>query len=225
MHPTLLLRGAAIAGTGALLAAGSASAATLALDHGCYINPGGSSAQQPIVAAATGLTPGADYNVGFSAKGSSETGYAYGTADAAGNLSLTINSWYGGSTFDIKTYDATVVLRDSSTNAVLATSDTKTTTIGVDVTGSGAKRTWKVTGLAAYTGGTTYYAHYFSGTKYRGRLKVGKPSGPCGYFKGKRPLTPFHKIGRYDVKVTTTKKWHAGDPFIPGRIVVTKHYL
>ena len=54
----------------------------------------------------------------------------------------------------MQTYDATVVLRDGSTNAVLASADTKTSPVGVDVTGSGAKRTWKITGLAALTGGT-----------------------------------------------------------------------
>lgn len=224
MHPTLLLRAAAVAGLGVLVASGSASAAGITLDRGCYID-GGASGQQPIGVTATGLTAGQMYNVGFSAKGAGETGYAYGTSDGSGSLGLSITSWYGGSIYKVQTYDATVVLRDGSTNAVLASADTKTSPVGVDVTGSGAKRTWKITGLAALTGGTTYYAHYFSGTKYRGRLKVGKPSGPCGYFKGKRPLTPFHRIGRYDVKVTTTKKWHAGDAFIPGRIVVTKHYL
>ena len=213
-----LLLALAVAG----LSASPASAATLTLDHECYVNAG--SAVQPIVATAGGLTPGQTYNVGFTAKGGSgETGYAFGDADPAGALGLTLNSWYGGSPYEPKVYDATVVLRDNSQN-VLASVDTKTTSATIDVKGTGAKRSWKVTGLAAITGGDTYYAHYFSGTKYRGRLKIGKASGPCGYFAGKRPLTPFSRLGRFDVKVTTTRSWAAGDPFIPGRIVVTKRY-
>lgn len=204
-------------------AASSASAATLALDRACYVD-GGSGQQTPIVATAGGLAAGQSYNIGFTSKGSSgETGYAFGTADASGALGLTMNSWYGGSTFKAQTYKATVVLRDSA-NTVLASADVKTSSLQIDVTGSGKYRSWKVVGLAALTGGRTYYAHYFNNNKYKGRLKIGKASGPCGVFTGKRPLTPFSKLGRYDVKVTTTKKWAAGDAFIGGRIVVTRRY-
>ncbi|MBO9534864.1 MAG: hypothetical protein J7513_17965 [Solirubrobacteraceae bacterium] len=212
---------AVLAATG--VAASSASAATLALDRACYVD-GGSGGQTPINATAGGLAPGQTYNIGFTSKGSSgETGYAYGTADASGALGFAMSSWYGGSTFKAQTYKATVVLRDSANN-VLASADTKTSSLQIDVTGSGKYRKWKVTGLAALTGGTTYYAHYFNNNKYKGRLKIGKASGPCGVYTGKRPLTPFSKLGRYDVKVTTTKKWAAGDAFIGGRIVVTKRY-
>lgn len=222
MTPTRSLSLLAVAAAG-LVSAGTANAATLALDHACYLDTG--SSQQPIVASATGLTPGADYNIGFTAKGASgETGYAYGPADGSGNGAFSINSWFGGSTYKVKTYDGTVVLRDSATNTVLAQQDVKTSPITFEVTGSGKNRSWKVTGLAAFTGGTTYYAHYFNNNKYKGRLKIGKPSGPCGYYSGKRPLTPFAKLGRYDVKITTTKKWAKGDAFIGGRVVVTTRY-
>lgn len=209
--------------TASAVAASGASAATLVLDRACYINGGGGQ-QTPINATAGGLTPGQSYNVGFQAKGASgETGYAFGTADPSGALGLQVSSWYGGSTLKAQTYEATVVLRDSG-NAVLASVETKTSSLQIDVTGTGKTRSWKVTGLAALTGGTSYYAHYFNNNKYKGRLKIGKASGPCGVYTGRRPLTPFSKIGRYDVKVTTTKKWAAGDPFIGGRIVVTKTY-
>ncbi len=209
---------------GAVLAmGGSAEAATLSLDRECYVDAGAGT-QHPIVASAGGLTPNGEYSVSFAPQGGSgDTGYASGLADASGVASLSIGSWSGGSTSTPGTYDATVSLRDSS-GTVVATADTKTASLQVDVTGSGALRTWKVSGLAALTGGTTYYAHYFNHNKYKGRLTIGKAGGPCGWFKGKRPLTPFSKLGQYDVKVTTTKKWAKGDAYIGGRVVVTHRY-
>ncbi len=73
----------------------AASAATLTLDRSCYVR-GGPGLQQPIIATATGLTPGAFYNVGYRLKGQAETGYAFGTADAAGTIILTIESYFAG---------------------------------------------------------------------------------------------------------------------------------
>ncbi|MEH3052896.1 MAG: hypothetical protein PGN13_02670 [Patulibacter minatonensis] len=219
MYPTRALLSAAAVLSVAAVAAPASQAATLTLDKACYVNLG--SQQQPIVAAASGLEAGKTYNVGFSAKGKSETGYAYGPADASGVVTLPLNSWYGGSAYDVKTYDATVTLRDGQT--VLATAETKTTSVGFQAKGKRGLRSWKVTGLAALTGGTTYYAHYFNHGKYKGRLKLGKASGPCGVFTGKRPLTPFKKIGRYEVKITTNKTFSKDDLPLTGRVVVTRY--
>ena len=218
-----LLRPLALAAALAESAVGASTAAgaTLALDRACY--PFDSSGNYPINATAGGLTPGEFYNVSLRRTNGSGSGYAYGQADATGALGMQMTSWYTGSAYKVATYKAVVTLSDSSNN-VLATAETRTAPVQIEVTGSGKLRSWKVSGLAALTGGRTYYAHYFNNNKYKGRLKVGKASGPCGVYKGKRPLTPFSKLGRFYVKVTTTKNWAAGDPFIPGRIVVTKRY-
>ncbi|MFT4035503.1 MAG: hypothetical protein QM679_08000 [Patulibacter sp.] len=204
------------------LTASSASAATLTLSRACYAYD--SSAEVPIEATASGLAANTFHSLRLS---STETlgpsGSTSGTSDASGNLGLTISSYFGGSSSKIQSNDASVALTDLN-GTVVATATTKTAPVAADVTGSGKYRNWKVSGLSTLTGGTTYYAHYFNNNKYKGRLKIGKASGPCGIYKGKRPLTPFSKLGRYDVKITTTKHWAAGDQFIAGRIVVTKRY-
>ena len=92
------------------------------------------------------------------------------------------------------------------------------------MTGSGRLRSWKIQGLGALSGNSTYYAHYFNHSKYKGRLKIGTGSGACGYLSVKRPLTPFSKIGRYDVTIQASKKYNKDLPGFTGSIKVTKRY-
>lgn len=200
----------------------SSSAAGIVTERECYVSAGGTT--QPIVFAANGLTPGARYGVTFRNKKGLDTGVAFGDGDGAGNWIGQIASWSGGSSFTPTTTDNTLILKDQATQAEIASVRVKTAPVTFDVTGSKKLRSWKISGLAALTGGKTYYAHYFNNNKYKGRLKVGKASGPCGIYKGKRPLTPFSKLGRYDVKITTNKKYNSQDLALEGRIKVTVRY-
>lgn len=202
---------------GTALTPAAAEAASLSLDRTCYVR-GGPNAQQPIVATATGLTPGAFYNVGYSLKGQAETGYAFGTADATGSIILSINSYFAGSTVGPFAGEAEVVLREGATGPTLATSATRVTNAGVDAKGTKRNRRWFVTGLAPLSTGTTYWAHYLRGSKVKGSMKIGKPSGPCGVYRGRRPLTPFAKPGNYTLHITMDRRYDKDDVRLQARV-------
>ncbi len=195
----------------------TASAATLTLDRSCYVR-GGPGLQQPIIATATGLTPGAFYNVGYRLKGQEETGYAFGTADASGSIILTIQSYFAGATLGPFVGDGTVVLREGAQGATLAEASTRVTNAGVEAKGTRGKRRWFVTGLAPISTGRTYWAHYLRGGKVKGSMKLGTPSGPCGVYRGRRPLTPFAKPGNYTLHITMNRKYDKNEVRLQARV-------
>lgn len=218
--PRSLSRAAAIAVAASALAAAPAGAATATVGGACFTYAS-ASLQQPIPVSVAGLAPGQPIQMRL-LRGDAVVATGSTTADAAGNVAGGFGSWFPklGSSPTEKRAEVQAV--DPATGTVLAATTTKLTTLDVSVAGKRGLRSWKVSGLTPLTGKRTYYAHYFNQGKYRGRLKIGTAKTACGLVKAKRPLTPFSKIGRYDVRITTSKKFNDQDPFIPGSVVVTK---
>lgn len=214
-----------VAAVAAALAAvpSAADAATVTLTQACYVVAGAQS--QPIPVSVGGLTAGQAINLKL-VRDATVAGSASGlSADGAGNLVSGIGSWYTSfGTGPKKEISASVQAVDAASGTLLAEAPAKLAKVGVSVTGKGKTRNWKVQGLKALTGKATYYAHYLNNNKYKGRLKLGKATGECGYLKTKKPLTPFSKLGRYDVYIQTSKKFDKAAPSIQGRVVVTKTY-
>lgn len=204
-----------------LVVPAAASGATVTLGAACYLQAAGAS--QPIPVTVAGLGAGQSVTVKLSRKGE-VAGSAFGTADAAGSLPITIGTWFTKLGTGPKKEVAAQVDAFDAAGAVVGTAPVSLANAGLDVTGKRGLRTWRVQGLTALTGQNTYYAHYLNHGKYKGRLKLGTAKGNCGYLKAKKPLTPFKKLGRYDVFVTTSKQYDPAAPNIPGRVVVTRTF-
>lgn len=218
------LRAALLVGAVAAVPA-TADAATLTPSGSCYLLAGSNS--QPIEATVGGLAAGQNVSLRVSRKGTVGGNSPAAAADAAGNLSLGIPSWFIGlGSGPSKEVAGTLEAIDVATGAVIegATAGVSLAKLDYSVTGSGRLRTWKIQGLGALSGNATYYAHYFNHGKYKGRLKVGTGKGACGYLKTKRPLTPFSKIGRYDVTIQASKTYNKDLPGFTGSIKVTRRY-
>lgn len=198
-----------------------ASAATVTPSAACYLTGGGTS--QPVGVSVAGLGAGQNVTVKLSRKGQ-VAGSVFGTADAAGNAPLSISSWFLSLGTGPKKEVAAQIDAFDDAGTVLGSAPVSLAAAGVSVKGTGRLRSWKVQGLTALTGQSTYYAHYLNNGKYKGRLKLGKAKGACGYLKTKKPLTPFSKLGRYDVTIQAQKNYDPKAPGISGRVVVTRRY-
>ncbi len=218
------LRVALVAGAVAAVPA-TADAATLTPSLPCYLMAGSQS--QPIEATAAGLAAGQNVALRVSRNGTPGGTGPAAAADGAGNLALGIPSWFVPlGSGPKKEVEGTLEAIDAASGSPIegASAGVALANLDYSVTGSGRLRTWKIQGLGALSGNSTYYAHYLNNGKYKGRLKIGTGGGACGYLNVKRPLTPFNKIGRYDVTIQASKKLNDDLPSFKGRIVVTKRY-
>lgn len=213
---------------GALLALPStAGAAALAPSGACYLMEPTQGLAMPINATASGLAAGQSVSLRLSRKGVVAGTSPAAAADAAGNLSLSLTAWsLSLGSAPSKEVAGTLEVIDTASGAVVpgASAEVSIANLNYSVSGSRGLRTWKIQGLAALSGNATYYAHYFNNGKYKGRLKIGTGKGACGYLNTKRPLTPFSKIGRYDVVIQASKTYNADLPGFKGSVKVTKRY-
>ena len=203
----------------------TAGAATLTPTSPCYLLAG--SAAQPIEATAAGLAASQNVSLRLTRKGITGGTSPAAAADAAGNLSLGIPSWFIAlGSGPKKEVEGTLEAIDVATGTPIAGASASVALANLDysVTGTGRLRSWKIQGLGALSGNATYYAHYLNGGKYRGRQKIGTGKGPCGYLSAKKPLTPFSKLGRYDVTIQASKKLNPDLPSFKGSVKVTKRY-
>lgn len=198
-------------------------AAAVAPNSACYLMAGTES--QPITAAISGLAAGQNVSLRVARKGTAGGTSPAGAADPAGNLTLGITSWSVAlKSGPGKEVAGTIDAVDAATGGVVASAGVSLANLDYSVTGKGRLRTWKIQGLAVLAGNATYYAHYLNNGKYRGRQKIGTGKGPCGYLSTKKPLTPFSKLGRYDVTIQASKKLDPNLPSFKGRVTVTRRY-
>lgn len=216
-------KAATLAFAAAAFSASPANAA-LSIPGKCYTYAG-ASAQQPMPVVVDGLAPG--QQIRLTMNRGKRTGLAtqLAVANAYGVVNSGFNSYFPGLRITKPSKGSTVTVQaldPLNPASVLAEAKTKVTVLAITVKGSSGKRAWKLSGLTPVTGKRVHYAHYFKGSKYRGRLKLGKAKNPCGYLSVRRPLTPFKNKGTYDVKITTSKKFMDTDPYIPGRVVLRR---
>ena len=216
------LRVLALATAATAITAPAASAA-VTVGGKCFIYAD-ASLQQPMPVTVDGLAPGQAIRINMNRGKKKNIAFASAAADGNGVASTGFSSWFPQLGSAPKQSSITVDAVDAASGSLLGTGKAKVANLAISVKGKNKNRTWKISGLAAITKGSTYYAHYFNNGRYKGRLKIGKTKNSCGYLTATRPLTPFSKLGRYDVKVTTTKKYSDADPAIGGRVVVTKKY-
>ena len=210
----------------ALALPATASAGTVSVAAGCYLDSPTATTAQPIPFTGSGLTPGENVVAELSANGEI-AGSVSATADAAGNLTGSITTWDvpgpGGPQPDVA---ATLTVTDPATATTIGTAPVTIDSLDSSVTSGsaklGSKRTWEIAGLLPLTGHSTYYAYYFKSSKFKkgkftviGHQKLGKAGGTCGYMKAKRPLSPFHTPGKYTVIVEAQKTFSRSVPFVP----------
>jgi hypothetical protein len=223
MSLPLSLRIAAVAAASVAVPASANAAIAVSNPAGgsCFLQT--SSEALPIGVAVTGLAPAQAVTLRVSRKGA-VAGQAAVTADAAGNVNGSITSWFTPLGSKPSKEVAAIVDAVDANGTVLAQANASLANFTYSVTGTGAKRSWKIQGLAALTGSNSYYAHYFKKGKYKGRLSLGKAKGACGYLNVKKPLTPFKKLGAYDVHIQASKKYVEGAPEFTGHVVITHRY-
>ncbi|MDQ8044952.1 MAG: hypothetical protein AAGC46_12075 [Solirubrobacteraceae bacterium] len=216
------------AGAGAVLLSVPAAASadpSILLSSGCYVQSAGQGSQT-IAAKIQGLAATQSVAVRLTRQGQTiGTGDAQ-AADASGSLINGLTSWSADlGSGPKKSVPASVEAFDPATGATIAAAPTEIANFDYSVRTSGGKHHWKLQGLAALTGESTYYAHYFNHGKYKGRMKLGKSKGACGYLSiTTTHLTPFRKVGRYDVEIEALKKYDKDAPKFKGRVTVTTRY-
>lgn len=218
------LRVVLLAGSVAAVPA-TANAAAVVPNAACYVQAGGQ--VLPIGGTVSGVAAGQNVQLRVARKGVAAGTSAAGAADAAGNIALGIDTWAVAlKSGPGKEVEGSLDVIDVATGTALASAPVAIANLDYSVTGKGRLRTWKIQGLAAVPGsaGATYYAHYLNNGKYKGRQKIGTGKGPCGYLSTKRPLTPFSKLGRYDVTIQASKTLNPELPSFKGRVTVTTRY-
>lgn len=226
MHLRSLPWVAAAGAAAALAAPAVASAApSILLSSGCYVqSPEGS---QSIAAKIEGLAAGQSLAVRLTQGGAPVGNGDAAAADASGTLINGLTSWSASiGSGPKKSVDATVEAYDPVMGTAVASAPVQIANFDYSVTSKGNTHKWKLQGLTALTGKSVYYAHYFNHGKYKGRMKLGKASGPCGYLAiTTHHLTPFRKVGRYDVEIEASKKYLKDVPKFKGRTTVTRRYF
>jgi hypothetical protein len=212
----------------AMLAAPALASAdpSMILNSGCYVqSPAGDA--QTVAAQIQGLAAAQSVAIRITRQGAAIGQSDPLAADASGALVNTITTWSTDlGTGPQPSVPAVVEAFDPVMGTTIASVPTQIANFDYSVTTSGSRHHWAIQGLTALTGSDEYYAHYFNHGKYKGRMKLGKASGPCGFLKVTTSrLTPFRKLGRYDVAIEASKKYDDNAPKFTGRVTVTKKYF
>jgi hypothetical protein len=219
---------ASAAAAAALLAAPAFAHAdpSMILDSGCYVQSESTGDAQTIASKIDGLAPQQSVALRITRQGDPIGQGDPLAADASGSLVNDITAWSTDlGTGPQPSVPAVVEAFDPVLGTTIASAPTQIANFDYSVTTSGSKHHWTIQGLTALTGSNVYYAHYFNHGKYKGRMKLGKASGPCGFLKiTTTHLTPFKKIGRYDVAIEASKKYDDKAPKFTGRVTVTTKY-
>jgi hypothetical protein len=205
----------AVALAGPATVASTAGAATLTLDHGCYLakQPALKSGQA-IVARAEGFVPGAGVLFALPTGG-----VAYVAADATGTAvaSFSAPGLPSGQFAATRTLTASDNTNHASARLRLRvmgatflpanTSNAATQKVRFYVYGFGPL----LTVLKRPTTQDVYMHVFQPGGKLRGTFKVGRSAGACGDLRtGRRKILPFGlKTGTWDYRFTTAKRYSA----------------
>lgn len=198
-----------------LLAAAPAQAATLTLDKPCYrvaddaeyIVPG----RTRVAFKGTGFTPGASVVAGI---GTDRDAFR---VTAAGTISGSLRPEEGSVTPGRLTVTAEqsderdhseIVAPDFPSFSVTATSLVVRFVVRTNSRALFDKQSKPMIRASGFYGGRFLYAHV-NGGKYHRNLRMGKLSGPCGQFTGKRGpfLRRSYPGGHYRIQFDTNRKF------------------
>lgn len=187
---------------GSAVAAAPASAAAIAVVEPCVVDAGGAA---PMVVGGTGFTPGDVIDV----QAPNDAAFGYSTADAAGNLAITMNAPVLG-TVDPKVQQFTLTATDQTNPlAVAPTATFLVANLAVVTQPREAKPTKRVTwSFSGFVAGKAIYAHYLHRGKVVATRSFGRDVGPCGTLKKKALFYPGHaKYSSYSIQVDNSRRY------------------
>jgi hypothetical protein len=220
----------AACGTVATVPAVAAAAATVTVTvpGQCYVYwPGEGSQQIPL--SVNGLTAGQAVKATLEVGGQAVSGLPSLTADSTGSVVTSLSSWTSGlGTKPTRSTEARLAVSDVTSGAEVGTASFKVANVAIRVDGARkslkTKRVWEVSGLSVLSPENTYYAHYYKGTKFMGKQRLGQATDACGYIRVKKPLLPFTKFGAFQVRVQASQTFNADQSWIGGTVRAYKTY-
>jgi len=201
-----------VATAGLAATAATAQAATIGFAPGktCYI--GG----DVVTVQGAGYTPNGYVDVSIDSKSLGQA-----LADAAGNISngLTLGGFKGAKAHAVT---ATDVANPALTASAQFMATTRQVTVKPKHARAGKKL--KLRGYGFVSGPNAYM--HVRGHGYRKDTRVGKPSGPCGQWSGKRKIVPTSAAaGAYNVQFDHKKRFSKKTkPRVRGTMTVTRTF-
>ncbi|MEH3052895.1 MAG: hypothetical protein PGN13_02665 [Patulibacter minatonensis] len=225
-RPALRRATAALTILAAAVPTGASAATTVGVPGKCYVYwPGTGSQEIPV--SVNGLTPGQTVKITLEVGGQPVSGIPSTAADASGSITAKLSSWTSGlGEGPTASTKSRVTVEDVATGKELGENRFKVANVAWEIDGKVAalrvKRVWEVSGLAVLSPENTYWAHYFRGAKQVGRQRLGRSTDACGYMKVRRPLAPFRKAGKYEVRVQASSTFDPNSNWISRPLTISR---